>query len=70
MKPHPKGTPVRQIVLVITGTTQQVRLNEDAGELEYLVAYDDDGDGVFCERWFLASQIEVTIPATPEQVPA
>ena len=63
----PKGTAVRQIVPVITGTTQQTRFNEEAGELEYLVAYDDDGDGVFCERWFLQSQIEVTPTA---QVPA
>ena len=66
----PKGTAVRQIVPVITGTTQQTRFNEEANQLEYLVAYDDDGDGVFCERWFLQSQIEVTAPATTAQVPA
>lgn len=70
MSPIPKGSAVRQIVPVITGTTTQTRFNEEAGELEYLVAYDDDGDGVFCERWFLASQIEVTATATTAQVPA
>ena len=67
MSPIPKGSTVRQIVPVITGTTQQTRFNEDAGELEYLVVYDDDGDGVFCERWFFHSQIEVLPTA---QVPA
>ena len=70
MSPIPKGSAVRQLVPVITGTTQQTRFNEEAAELEYLVAYDDDGDGVFCERWFLQSQIEVTAPATTAQVPA
>ena len=70
MQPIPKWTAVRQIVPVISGTTQQTRFNEEANQLEYLVAYDDDGDGVFCERWFLQSQIEVTAPATTAQVPA
>lgn len=70
MKPIPQGSAVRQIVPVITGVTQQTRFNETAAELEYLVSYDDDGDGVFCERWFLQSQIEVTAPATTAQVPA
>lgn len=69
MKPIPTNTPVRQIVPVIIGIVARARLNEEQGELEYLVAYEDDA-GHPAERWFLASQIAVTEGATTEQVPA
>ena len=63
MKTILKGTSVRQIVPVITGTTVQARLNDEQNEIEYLVSFVDDA-GHPAERWFLASQIEVTASAT------
>lgn len=54
--PIPKGTTVRQVVPVIEGVVNARRLNDDTGEVEYLVAY-AAADGEPAERWFLESQI-------------
>lgn len=53
--PIPKGTTVRQVVPVIEGVVNARRLNDDTGEVEYLVAYVSNGEPA--ERWFLESQI-------------
>lgn len=56
---HDKGATVRQIVPApIVGTVVERRLNDDAGQIEYLVE-SIDADGNAASRWFLESQIEV-----------
>jgi len=52
----PKGTKVKQIVQVITGTVVKTQFNESHDSLEYLVEY-TDGTGENHTKWFLENQI-------------
>lgn len=53
------GQNARLIQPVIEGEVKDTQFNKSAGELEHLLAY-IDGEGEVQERWFLASQLEVT----------
>lgn len=53
-----RGAAVRQIVRPIQGEITQRRFSEDAGAMEYLVAY-TDAAGNPAERWFLETELEV-----------
>lgn len=59
--PIAKGTTVRQIVPVIEGQVTERRFCEDAGCMEYLVAY-TTAEGDAAERWFLEPQLTEVQP--------
>lgn len=56
--PIPKGSAVKQVVPVITGTVTAVTYNDDDGVFEYRVDY-TDAEGNPSQRWFKESEIEV-----------
>jgi hypothetical protein len=68
MSPLTKGTLVRQVVPIISGTVERIVFDEEAHQLSYLVAY-ADADGHAAERWFAQDQIEAMpaadLPAAP-----
>lgn len=65
--PIDKGAHVRQIVPAIEGEVTQRRFNDEAGEMEYLVAHASNGEPA--ERWFLESQLAAVPPADQAQEP-
>ena len=52
-----KGSQVRQVVPVITGTVTETKFDEDKDELTYHVEF-KDADGNDSARWFTESEIE------------
>lgn len=56
-----KGTPVRQIVPVIEGTIESFQVDQETGELQYLVAWTTP-DGDVQSKYFRDGEIE----AVPE----
>ena len=54
--PIAKGATVRQVVPVIEGQVTERRFNEEAGVMEYLVAF-FTADVDPAERWFLETQL-------------
>ena len=52
-----KGTTVRQVVPVITGTIERFEVDQETGELQYLVAW-TDANGDSQSKYFKDGEIE------------
>lgn len=53
----PKGTQVQQIVTPISGTVEGYQVDQETGDVQYLVTW-TDADGDECSRYFKADEIE------------
>ena len=54
-----KGTVVHQIVSVVSGTVQSFSVDQESGDVQYFVEW-QDADGVVHSRYFTESELAAT----------
>ena len=60
-----KGTVVHQIVSVVSGTVQSFSVDQESGDVQYLVEW-QDADGVVHSRYF--TEAELAASATTDMI--